>query len=181
MDRSRFSAMMTALAEIYQREVGHGLLAMYYSILGSYSDHEVAEAIRRHVEGPDGRFWPTPSHILASMRGDSDVAASNALATLQGAIKDFGWPSPQVFDDPLINRVVVAMGGWVEVCQMSPEMLIPHFRKCYVPLHRSGARADMADNRGFLPSASSAPQQIGQILQDRKIEAPAAPGSTITG
>lgn len=163
-DRAELTAMLTAVAEVHGRTISDGMVSIWMSALGDLTIEQVASGMQAHLRSPEGRFFPTPAHIMDAVRGDSDAAATRALAQLQGAIRDHGWPTPITFKDPIINRVVVALGGWVAVCQMPSEMLLPHFRKAYVPLHKSGAKADLEKTQGYLPRSESAPLKIGQVL-----------------
>ncbi len=167
-EQVKIVALLTAMAEYYGRNMSAAALEMMADDLSDLTFAEVQAAARAHRRGPRAAFFPMPGELLALLEGDSATATTLALADLQGAIRDCGAYRQPRFEDPLIQRTVIALGGWVEVCHMEPEMLIPHFRKCYEPMHRSGAGPGMADEGGYLPAGrtQTAPVQIGAALGD---------------
>lgn len=178
-EQVKIVALLAAMAEYYGRQMSPAVLEMMADDLSDLSFEEVQAAAREHRRGPRGAFFPMPGEILAALGGDSSAAATNALATLQGAIRDLGAYRQPEFADPLIQRAVIALGGWVEVCHMPAEMLIPHFRKCYEPMHRTGQAAEMQQIGGFLPRATTTtPIQIGEALAVNLLEASEQDGRT---
>ncbi len=166
VDTARLSAMLEAAATIFGRAVTPQLVLLYQSVLRDYTDEEAAEAFRAHLVGPQGKFWPTPAHLLEALRGDSEAAAALALSR---SGRCYG-------DDPIANRVILAMGGEFACRYMEAGVFTGQFRRFYEALHKAGVGEKLAETRGFLAPGEtlSMPELMAAIRDEPELLAGSA-------
>lgn len=165
-DKKRFVSFLVACAEVYGREVGEGALGIWWEALRAYSIEEVEEAFGRHLRSPDvGQFMPKPADVLRMLEGTSVDAAQVAWAKVDKAIRVVGPHQSVCFDDPIAQRVVHDMGGWIAFGTKSQEewpFVANEFRTRYTGYRARGESPEYprrligiteADNarRGFPP------------------------------
>lgn len=115
-DRKRFIACLTACAEVYGKPLSDAVLGIWWDALRAYEIDAVQEAIGRHLRNPDnGQFMPKPADIIRMLAGTSVDSAMVAWAKVDKAIRHVGPYASVTFDDPLIQRVLQDMGGWVQL------------------------------------------------------------------
>lgn len=113
-DKPAFAAMMASLGEYYGREIGEGVIGMYWQGLQHYDLAAVRDAMNRHVANPDsGQWMPKIADISKMLAGTTQDAALRAWAKVDQAVRRVGSYRDVAFDDPLIHRVLHDMGGWV--------------------------------------------------------------------
>lgn len=82
----------------------------------------IADAMNRHCVNPDsGQFMPKPADIVRMLQGSTQDAALVAWSKVDKAVRSCGTYNSVVFDDAVIHRVVVDMGGWVLIGGKSDE------------------------------------------------------------
>lgn len=145
-DELELAAMLETVALAYGKTITPGLVTLYFGALEDLSLAQVAEGLKAHTRSEDGRFWPTPAHILKGSRGDSEAAA--ALALSKG--RYYG-------DDAIANRVILAMGGEFACRHMEAGVFTGQFRRLYVALHSAGLGEKLAETRGFLAPGETHP------------------------
>lgn len=165
-DKKRFVSFFVACAEVYGREVGEGALGIWWEALRAYSVEEVEEAFGRHLRSPDvGQFMPKPADVLRMLEGTSVDAAQVAWAKVDKGLRSIGPYASVCFDDPLAQRCVHDMGGWIALSTKSSEewpFVANEFRTRYTGYRSRGESPEYpprligiteADNirRGFPP------------------------------
>jgi|GEM_PF-5897922 len=138
-DREQVAVILAATAEMFNRPLTQLALQLMCDALDGMTAADVAAAVKAHLRGPEGRFFPTPAHILSAVRGDSEAAA--ALALSRG--RRYG-------EDPIANRVILAMGGESGCATMEAGVWAGQFRRMYVALHSAGMGPTLSATRGFL-------------------------------
>jgi hypothetical protein len=109
-----FAEMMTSLGEYYGKTVSPSLISMYWQGLEKYDLAALREAFNRHVNNPDtGQFMPKIADVSRMLGGTSNDRALGAWAKVDKAVRHVGTYRSVAFDDPIIHRVIVEMGGWI--------------------------------------------------------------------
>lgn len=124
----KLKCFLAALGEVYGKEVTTTMAQLYWGALSDYTDEQVDAAIKAGVKKWKcyGRI-PTPGEIIDEITGDDDQAAFVAWESLLYAIQTVGRNNSVRFEDGKITRVVLALGGWMEVCNwLNSEM---HYRR----------------------------------------------------
>jgi hypothetical protein len=115
-DKINFTKMISMVGEYYGRDVTDSLITLYWSGLQQYDIGAIRDAMNRHVQNPDsGQFMPKIADIVKMIGGTSQDAALLAWAKVDRAVRTVGTYSDVVFDDPLIHKVIVDMGGWIKL------------------------------------------------------------------
>ena len=118
-DYPRFQAVMTGMAELYQRELSGPLLDVYWLALADWELHEFEAAARQLMKTEE--FMPKPT-AFNSLRKAGRMTAGEAWAyVLKFARTEFNFwdsgrptikPSAIFPESNLINRAVAAIGGY---------------------------------------------------------------------
>ena len=113
-DFQKFATIMTAAAEtVGKKAPGEGALGLSFAALKKYSIEQVKAAVAAHLSGPEGRFMPTPSHIVEQIEGRPEDRAAIAWATVERELKlGKGYESVR-FPLPAYHYAVEQMGGWI--------------------------------------------------------------------
>ena len=137
--RDRFRNIMATLAELAGRELSTSLCDIYWSVLKEYSDQQVEQAVAAGIKHWDcftyGRI-PSPAEIIAQIHGSLDTEALEAWEQLDLAIRAKGAGCSILFTNAKISRVVVALGGWIEVCKWRTDEL-PYRRAEFMKLYKA--------------------------------------------
>ncbi|WP_042298983.1 DUF6475 domain-containing protein [Paraburkholderia kururiensis] len=125
-DRIRFGLALTALAEMYSRDLSEPLIEMYWRGLVPYSIEAVEDASARYMASPDDlQRMPRPGDLIRIMGGTTKDAALLAWTKVDRAVRTVGTWCSVVFDDPMIHRVISDMGGWTRF-ELTNEKEWPH-------------------------------------------------------
>ena len=115
-DHSAFVALVADVHAFYRRDFSDFSAAIWWNALKPYEFDAINDAIGRHSVNPDsGQYMPFPADIVKMLQGSTQDAALVAWAKVDRAVRSCGTYNSVVFDDPLIHRVIVDMGGWVLV------------------------------------------------------------------
>ena len=115
-DYEEFSGMVGAITELYGRAASEFAITIWWGALRQYDLPAVRQAFDRHVRNPDtGQFPPKPADLIRMMGGTTQDSALVAWSKVDRALRVVGPYRSVVFDDPLIHRVLVEMGGWVSL------------------------------------------------------------------
>ena len=115
-DYEDFAGMVGAITELYGRAASEFAITIWWGALRQYDLPAVRQAFDRHVRNPDtGQFAPKPADLIRMMGGTTQDSALVAWAKVDRALRVVGPYRSVVFDDPLIHRVLVEMGGWVSL------------------------------------------------------------------
>jgi hypothetical protein len=112
-DFDEFCELLDVVAEQYSKTMTEGLKMLYWQGLVEYDIAAVRLALSRHLKNPDnGMFMPKIADIVKMMQGNSQDSALVAWTKVDKAIRSVGCDNSVVFDDPIIHRVLIDMGGW---------------------------------------------------------------------
>lgn len=112
-------------------------LQVWWQSMAQYDLATVREALGRHTMNPDtGQFLPKPADVVKMMAGTTQDTALVAWTMLEKAIRQVGPYESVCFDDPLVNRVVTDMGGWIEFGRVLEDEL-PFKRNEFVTRYRA--------------------------------------------
>ena len=119
-DEQRFLGELTLLVGFYGVKLSEADIERWWRVMHQYDFNEFCKAADRHVKDPDqGSFCPKPADIVRLITGTGKGASSQAWAEVSDAVRRHGpWVSV-TFDDPLINRAIVEVGGWVWLCEQT--------------------------------------------------------------
>ena len=108
-----FAMEMAKMSELYQKPMSEAMIALYFDDLAAYAIAAVIAGLRAHRLDPDrGRFFPKPADVVQKVQGDTEARALLAWDDAVAAVIDVGPYESVRFRDPLITRVIAAMGGW---------------------------------------------------------------------
>ena len=123
-DLEKFVSLMVGTGEVYGREVSDHLNDAYWSALSKYEMEDVTRAFNSHLVNPDsGQFFPKPADIVKFIDGNTQSNALRAWSKVEKAVRHVGPYRTVVFDDALIHAVLVDMGGWIDICNMTDKEL----------------------------------------------------------
>jgi len=115
-DYEEFSSLIAGVFAFYKRDFSEFALGVWWAAMKSYDMAAVNDALGRHSVNPDsGQYMPMPADIVKMLGGSTQDAALAAWAKVDRAVRSCGTYNSVVFDDALIHRIIVEMGGWVLV------------------------------------------------------------------
>ncbi len=121
-EKPQFAQSMTAVGEIYGREISEIMVGIYWNALKNYEMTDVQKAFQGHTRDTDnGQFFPKPADLIRHIDGNKDGKALRAWSKAYQAIRRYGRRNSVVFDDALIHAVIEDMGGWIDFAGMSEE------------------------------------------------------------
>lgn len=75
------------------------------------------QAVTEHMKHPDrGQFFPKPADLVRILRGSVKSQALQAWTLAVNAMFEHGQYASVTFTDPIINHVIIDMGGWPGFC-----------------------------------------------------------------
>lgn len=97
---------------------------LFYESVHTYGFESVKKAFSIHIQSPDsGKWMPKPADIVRIISGTSKDNSQLAWSKVKKSISSVGSYETVCFDDPIINRVVQDMGGWIDLCSCSVDEL----------------------------------------------------------
>lgn len=116
-EKRRFAALMTALADYYEKSLSKGVLALYWEGLRQYDYEAIEKAAWAHTQLPDeaGRWMPKVSDLNKMLAGRTSDQGQIAWSKVDRAVRTVGPYASVAFDDPVIHRVIQEMGGWTYI------------------------------------------------------------------
>lgn len=116
-EKRRFAALMTALADYYEKSLSKGVLALYWEGLRQYDYKAIEKAAWAHTQLPDeaGRWMPKVSDLNKMLAGRTSDQGQIAWSKVDRAVRTVGPYYSVAFDDPVIHRVIQEMGGWTYI------------------------------------------------------------------
>ncbi|MBD8531547.1 MULTISPECIES: DUF6475 domain-containing protein [unclassified Massilia] len=116
-DRPRFLTLLTGIADYYSKEISTGTIGLYWEGLRQYDVEAVERALWQHTQNPDsGQFMPKIADVTRVLQGRTEDQAQLAWSKVDRAVRQVGIWTDVAFDDPIIHRVLLDMGGWVRTC-----------------------------------------------------------------
>ncbi len=112
-DLSKFSEIMTALGELFDKELSRAALGLYFSALERFPIEMIERAAANIIQTQTFHKFPLPAEFIQYMAPPESMDKRVAEA-----IHEIEYESPYqspCFDDPILHHVIEAMGGWVNV------------------------------------------------------------------
>ncbi len=113
-DMRLFRAMLGAVMALYGRPLSADVVDIWWAALRRFDIHEVRRAFNAHVQNPEaGQFPPKPADLIRFLDGTGESRALLAWSLVERALRRVGPYQTLIFDDPITQRVLYDMGGWV--------------------------------------------------------------------
>lgn len=155
-DYDQFAARLNALGDMYGKPQSEWALTLWWGALSMYDLAAISDALTRHVRNPDsGQFMPRPADVVKMIGGTTIDAALQAWSKVDRAVRCVGPHRDVVFDDPLIHRVLLDMGGWTGLA-MKTEREWPFVAKEFENRYRGYARGPLPEYPPVLEGISNA-------------------------
>lgn len=121
-DRAKLYEALGNLSELYGKPLSDGAMGLWFEALHRFELSAITRALTRHVNDPDsGQFFPKPADVVRHIEGGKLDRAAQSWTKVDKAIRHVGPYQTICFDDPIIQRVVSDMGGWIELCMTSED------------------------------------------------------------
>lgn len=115
-EKERFYTTLTGIADYYGKELSTGTLKLYFEGLRQYDLDAVEKALWAHTQNPDtGQWMPKIADVTKMLQGRTADQAAIAWSKVDAAVRRVGNYQDVVFDDPLIHRTLMDMGGWLQL------------------------------------------------------------------
>ena len=112
-DRKRFQALISDVHSFYGKDFSVFSGSVWWEAMKPFDLKAVGDAINRHCVNPDsGQFMPKPADVVKMLQGSTQDSALVAWSKLDRAVREVGPYRSVVFEDALIHRIVLEMGGW---------------------------------------------------------------------
>lgn len=158
-------AKVMSLLSLYypERETSTELVEAYFIALVDLTDEQLEQAAAQAVRTL--KWFPKVAELREivgeqTAHGAGVTTATEAIEQIYRTIREIGSYSSPRFDDPLLNRVVAAMGGWRELCLSENVM---------------ADRAHMIKLYGEIASAARKEIQVGMFAGQLQAELTAGP------
>lgn len=116
-EKEQFIKMLTGIADYYEKRLSETTIKLYWHGLMRFDLQAVKRAFFNHTQKPEnGQFMPKVADIALMIEGTSIDGAYIAWTKVDEAVRRVGVWSDVVFDDPIIHRVLMEMGGWIHLC-----------------------------------------------------------------
>lgn len=116
-DFEGFRELMQGVHDFYGKDLSRFALDVWWNALRQYDLDVIRRAMSMHCTNPDtGQFCPKPADVVRMVGGTTRDAALMAWNKVQEAVSRAGSYRSVCFDDPIINRCLLDMGGWPELC-----------------------------------------------------------------
>lgn len=113
-DFDRLIALVGDVYAFYRQDYSAFAGRVWWQAMQPFDFAAVAEAFNKHAVNPDsGQFLPKPADIVKMLQGSTQDSGLSAWSKVDKAIRSVGTYQSVVFDDPIIHRVILEMGGWV--------------------------------------------------------------------
>lgn len=132
------------LCEAFSRTASKTTFLAYREALRDLTDEELKTAVHRALR--ESRFMPPPAELRSLVLLSHEERAVRAWIAFERAVMRHGYIHSVNFDDPLINAVVRALGGWEHCCGMPADefdtFLQKRFQETYRALAARGIGAE---------------------------------------
>lgn len=128
IDKAQFAGLLEALATTFGKQVDKAMLLGYWMGLSDLTESALERACMKAIR--TCKFMPKPAE-LRELAGILSPAAQAALAfaDVDRALAVCGYYRSPNFEDVVINATIRNLGGWLRVCELSPEEFDKWFRK----------------------------------------------------
>lgn len=135
-DRKEFFQYLASVYGMYSKDFSEFVGSVWWEAMTPYDLVAVKDALNRHCINPDvGQYLPKPADVVRMLQGSTQDSALLAWAKVDRAVREVGTYRSVAFDDALVHRVVVEMGGWVALGAKNDEEW-PFLRNEFVNRYR---------------------------------------------
>ena len=122
MDRERdwnefLGAIRSAAILTGKTNLTREALDLYFDVMQDYSVEQVKQAVEAHLHSSEGKFFPTPSHLISQIQGSSAERANYAWRVFLKALDKYGYYDSVRFPEPAYHYVISLLGGWMAVSE----------------------------------------------------------------
>lgn len=115
-DAEKFTALISDIYAFYRHDYSVFAGRVWWAAMQPFDFAAVSDALNRHCMNPDtGQFMPKPADVVKMLQGSTQDTALAAWSKVDRAVRTVGTYRSVVFDDALIHRVLIEMGGWIEL------------------------------------------------------------------
>jgi hypothetical protein len=115
-DKPKFLMMLSQVADYYRQTIPEGVMNIYWEGLKQYDLAAIEKAFWAHTQQPDnGQFMPKIADVTRFFSGRTTDQAAVAWSKVDKAMRSVGTYNDVVFDDSIIHRVILDMGGWIHI------------------------------------------------------------------
>lgn len=112
-DTPKLVDLVSNVYAFYRQDFSKFAASVWINAMQPFDFDAVAGAMNRHCVNPDnGQFMPKPADIVKMLQGSTQDSALVAWSKVDAAVRHRGTYVSVVFDDPVIHRVLLDMGGW---------------------------------------------------------------------
>lgn len=116
-DFEDFKTLLQGVYDFYGKDLSRFSLDIWWNAMRTYEMPVISRAFSMHCTNPDtGQFCPKPADVVRMVGGTTRDAALMGWNKVQEAVSRVGSYRSVCFDDPIINRILVDMGGWPGIC-----------------------------------------------------------------
>jgi hypothetical protein len=115
-EKEQLVSLIGDVYAFYRQDFSKFAAGVWVQAMQPFEFKAVADALNRHCVNPDnGQFMPKPADIVKMLQGSTQDSGLVAWSKVDAAIRMRGTYVSVVFDDPVIHRVILDMGGWVQI------------------------------------------------------------------
>jgi hypothetical protein len=169
-DALKFGQILSRTLKLYPfGEATPDTIETWFEVLKPYPLEDIALALNRHVADPDkGGRQPLPSDVIAHLSGGSATRSLRAWTIVEKAVRTVGHYRSVCFDDPIINKLVDDMGGWVKLASTETVEDLKfrglEFQKRYTGMMQTGGVG--TDYPPYLPGAAESHNAVVGMAVD---------------
>lgn len=114
-DSPKFLSLIANVYAFYRQDFSDFAGEVWLQAMRPFDLDAVSRALSQHCVNPDsGQFMPKPADIVKMLQGTTQDSALSAWAKVDRAIRTVGTYQSVVFEDPIVHRVILEMGGWIQ-------------------------------------------------------------------
>jgi hypothetical protein len=169
-DAVAFGKVLTRTLKLYPgAAMTPDVIELWFEGLMQFPLEDIATALNRHVFDPDqGKFQPKPADIVLHLAGGSATRSLRAWTKVEKAVRVVGHYRSVCFDDPIINKLIDDMGGWVKLASTETVEDLKfrglEFQKRYTGLMQTGGVG--TDYPPYLPGAAESHNAVEGMQVD---------------
>ena len=115
-DWKTFCTLMNAAAEVSATQPkSNAALGLMFALLSKYSIQDIQRAVQIHLQSADGKFCPTPAHIINILEGEPEDRAEVAWQEFRRAVEKYGPYESVRFPKPAFHYAIKMLGGWLRI------------------------------------------------------------------
>jgi len=140
-DKRKFGELMITMADVFDPKgtISPFKTEIYFRVLSGKPIEAIERAIIEIIKTRKFHSFPKPAELLELIDGKNEDRAILAWVCVREAIGSIGGYESVAFDDPVINKVIETMSGWVELCNTETKEMTwkqKEFERVYILMDR---------------------------------------------